>query len=89
MKGKLIVEIADNGRGCQTCLVEGKLSMAPGVGIASMRARANRYRGTLTIQSNKHGTTLCVVFPTSYLTRSAEMLCPEKEWAARRVDHAL
>jgi two-component system, NarL family, sensor kinase len=73
MNGKLLLEIKDNGRGCQTCLIEGKLSTTPGVGIASMRARANGYRGTLTMQSNKHGTTLRVVFPTMYLARSAEI----------------
>ena len=74
--GKLVLEITDNGRGCPTCFIEGKLSTAPGIGIVSMRARANRYRGILTIQSNKHGTTLRVVFPAVYLMRVAEIALP-------------
>ena len=71
--GKLVLEITDNGRGCPTCFIEGKLSTGPGVGIVSMRARANRYGGILTIQSNKYGTTLRVVFPSVYLTKAAEI----------------
>lgn len=47
--GTLILEITDYGRGCTTYLIEGRRSMGPGVGIASIRARANGYRGTLTI----------------------------------------
>ena len=69
--GKLVLEIKDYGRGCPTYLIEGRRSTGPGVGIASIRARANECRGTFTIQSSEHGTTLRVVFPTIYLTQLA------------------
>jgi len=71
--GKLVLEIADYGRGCPTWLIEGKFSTGPGVGIASMRAQANQYHGALAIQSNEYGTTLRVVFPAVYLTRAADI----------------
>ena len=67
---KLVLEIKDYGRGCPTYLIDGRCSTAPGVGIASMRARANAYGGTFAIQSNEHGTTLRMVFPSLYLAQS-------------------
>ncbi len=71
---KLVLEVTDNGRGFPACFIEGKPSTAPGVGIVSMRARANRYGGTLTIQSDKYGVTLRVVFPCKCLTESEEIV---------------
>ncbi|HTY86654.1 MAG TPA: ATP-binding protein, partial [Candidatus Acidoferrum sp.] len=70
---KLVLEVADYGRGFPTWLIEGNLSTGAGVGIASMRAQANQYHGALAIQSNESGTTLRVVFPSVYLTRAAEI----------------
>jgi len=72
-KGKLVLEITDYGRGCPTCLVEGKISTGPGVGIASMRAHVNQYSGSMVIQSSESGTTLRMVFPSGCLTGAAEI----------------
>ena len=77
-KGNFVLEITDYGRGCQTRLIEGRFLAGLGVGIASMRARASRYGGTLAIQSDGCGTTLRVVFPSMYLMHrddSAANIC--------------
>jgi signal transduction histidine kinase len=70
--GELILEIIDYGRGFPTCVIDGKRSTRPGVGIVSMRARVEPYHGTLTIRSCKHGTTLRVALPSASLMRAEE-----------------
>jgi signal transduction histidine kinase len=72
MNGKLSLEIIDYGRGFPTCVIDGRLSTRPGVGIVSMRARVEPYHGTLTIRSCKRGTTLRVVLPSASLMRAEE-----------------
>ena len=72
MNGKLILKIIDYGRGFPTCVIDGKLSTRPGVGIVSMRARVEPYHGSLTIRSCKHGTTLRVVLPAASLMGAEE-----------------
>jgi two-component system NarL family sensor kinase len=73
---KLVLEVADYGRQCPAVPMKEKLSTRPGVGISSMRARAVRYGGSLSIQSNKHGTILRAVFPAAGLTRAPNTALP-------------
>jgi signal transduction histidine kinase len=54
--GELIVEVADDGGGIGT-------AGSDGVGLASMRQRAEALDGTLAVISTEHGTTVMATLP--------------------------
>jgi signal transduction histidine kinase len=68
-RDELLVTITDNGIGFDPA--RGR----PGhVGLDSMRERAERLGGRLTIESSRHGTTVCAVVPC-------------RRWPSRTLDH--
>lgn len=62
--GRLIIEIADRGRGLPTGLRDDRDALlASGVGIAGVNERVRDLGGELTLQSTDHGTTVRVTLP--------------------------
>jgi PAS domain S-box-containing protein len=61
--GYIRVEVADNGKGMSPEKLEQVRSAGSGVGIRGMRERICQFQGSMEIDSDAHGTKICVALP--------------------------